>query len=79
MARYDKDHKPTGDAAKKAKLPAGFRIAGAINRPNARPFVAGDEEAYAATEPSVADVDRLTASGALLVPDAKASDAKAKK
>lgn len=82
--RYDKDHKPTGDAAKKARLPEGFRIAGAINRPGGKPFVAGDEAAYAATEPSAADVERLTASGALVFPDADAkadskADAKAKK
>lgn len=64
MAKYDKDHKPTGDAAKAAKLEKDFQITGAI-RSGGTVYKAGDEEAYAETKPSVADVSRLSRSGAL--------------
>lgn len=77
MARYDKDHKPTGDAAKAATLPDGFALTRGVFT-GARTFGPGDEEGFAATKPSVADVDRLTASGALTMPAGSAS-AKAKK
>ena len=68
--KFNPDHKPTGDAAKSAKLPDGFAITGAIRR-GTTVYTAGQEDEYAASKPSQADVDRLAASGAIKVPDAK--------
>ena len=65
MAKYEKDHKPTGKAAQTAALPDNLRIRTAIRTDAAKPLVGGMEEAYAATGPSVADVERLVESGVL--------------
>ena len=68
--KYDPNYKPTGDAAKTAKLPDGFTITGSL-RSGSKRYAAGDEKAYAETKPSQADVDRLVASGAITLRDAK--------
>jgi len=72
MAKYSKDHKPTGDAAKAATLPDGYEITGAIQGTgeNARRvYKKGAEKAYAETKPSKADVDRLVEAGVIKLPE----------
>ena len=68
--KYDKNHKPTGDAAKEGKLDKGFEITGAV-RSGSTTYAHGDEDAFAASKPSAADVAHLTESGALSVPEQK--------
>ena len=73
MAKYDPDHKPTGDAAKQATktdLPDGFTIAKTIQsgRTSFRP---GREDAYRDSKPTKADVARLVEAGAISIPEAK--------
>lgn len=78
MAKFNKDHKPTGDAAKdatKTDLPDGFVIRNSIRRGRTS-YGPGKEEAYRDTKPSKADVKRHVDSGAIVLPAEKAESGK---